>query len=90
MIPEDQTCTGPEVSDNSFWIWLTLGFMFATFAVVTIRGYYMLKKVSNDLQHAWAQVADEDQYIAQQAERIDRLEKRCETLETNWANRQPF
>ena len=81
MILEDQTCSGPEVSYSSFWIWLALGLMLATFAVVTIKVYYMLKRIANDLQHAWAQVADEDQYIAQQAERIDRLEKHCEALE---------
>ena len=90
MIPEDQVCTGPEVSYSRFWIWLALGLMLATFAVVTFKGYYMLKRITNDLQHAWAQVANEDEYIAQQAERIDKLEKRCEALETNWVNRPPF
>ena len=84
MIPDDQVCRSPEVSYNSFWIWLAFGLMLATFAVVTFKGYYMLKKVSNDLQHAWAQVADEDHYIAQQAERIDKLEKRCEALENQF------
>ena len=78
MIPEDQVCNGPEVSYSSFWIWLALGLMLATFAVVAFKGYYMLKRISNDLQHAWTQVADEDHYIAQQAERIDKLERRCE------------
>ena len=60
---------------------MVFGFMLATFVMVTLARYFKLKKITEDLRHCWNQVGDEDHVMSQQAERIDRLEKRCEALD---------
>ena len=84
LISDDQTCNGPETSQTNFWIWMALGLMLAAFVMVALAGYFMLRKVAKDLQQCWNQVGDEDHFIGQQSERIDRLEQRCEALENQF------
>ena len=84
LISDDQTCNGPETSQTNFWIWMALGLMLAAFVMVALAGYFMLRKVAKDLQQCWNQVGDEDHFIGQQSECIDRLEQRCEALENQF------
>eukprot|EP00435_Cladocopium_sp_Y103_P017339 s4524_g4.t1 len=74
-----------EVSKDSneiFWIWAVMFFMFALWMMFAVVAYFAWKRLSTDLYHCCNQVADEDYYAAQQAERIDLLTQRCERVET--------
>eukprot|EP00435_Cladocopium_sp_Y103_P014607 s3391_g3.t1 len=71
----------PNDSNELFWIWAMMVFMFAAWMMFAVVAYFAWKRLLTDLYHCCNQIADEDYYAAQQAGRIDLLTQRCERLE---------
>ena len=70
-------------TDNAetWWLWLSLLLMSLLWAGFAVAAYVAWRKLSRDLAYCWNQVGDEDNYIAQQAHRIDILGAKCSELD---------
>ena len=81
----DGTCVaGDEIKANNsetFWLWFELAFMLVLWVTFAVVAYKVFKKLRNDLEQFWGQVADEDSYIAVQAGRIDTLSGKVDMMD---------
>jgi hypothetical protein len=84
-ITENGVCFAEQFqnTDNAetWWLWLTLLLMLLLWTGCAAAAYVAWRKLSRDLAYCWNQVGDEDDYIAQQAHRIDMLGTRCAELD---------
>ena len=72
-----------DYSREVWWLWVAVTLLSLLLIGFATTAWFAWKKLSKDLNHCWNQVADEDDYIYRQEQRIDQLFARTTALDSN-------